>query len=44
MLKAAGGYVVYLKRISIGEVFLDDSLKPGEFRELEKEELRKLSV
>lgn len=43
MIKAAGGYVVYLKRISIGGVSLDSGLCPGEFRKLTKEELKILS-
>lgn len=42
MLKAVGCYVVYLKRISIGEVALDESLKPGQCRELYREEWEKL--
>ena len=42
MLKAVGCYVVYLKRISIGEVMLDESLKKGQYRVLTKEEIRKL--
>lgn len=29
MLKAVGCYVVYLKRISIGELTLDESLEKG---------------
>lgn len=31
--------VIYLKRLAIGEVFLDDSLKPGECRPLTPEEI-----
>lgn len=42
MLKAAGCYVVYLKRISIGGVMLDTSLKEGQYRELTEEEIKKL--
>lgn len=34
MIRAIGGYVVYLKRISIGNLVLDEGLQPGEFREL----------
>lgn len=34
MIRAVGGYVVYLKRISIGDLVLDEGLKPGGFREL----------
>lgn len=44
MIKAAGGFVVYLKRISIGGVMLDESLQPGEFRRLREEELKKLTT
>lgn len=33
-IRAIGGYVVYLKRISIGNLVLDEGLQPGEFREL----------
>lgn len=39
MLKAAGCYVVYLKRIAIGNVELDENLAPGEYRPLTVEEL-----
>lgn len=42
MLKAVGCYVVYLKRISIGGLMLDESLKRGEYRELTKEEVKYL--
>lgn len=42
MLKAVGCYVVYLKRVSIGEVLLDESLKKGQYRAVTQEELRKL--
>lgn len=42
MIKAAGGYVIYLKRISIGGVALDKQLKSGEFRKLDSKELGKL--
>ncbi|BCN32571.1 pseudouridine synthase [Anaeromicropila herbilytica] len=42
MLKAVGCYVVYLKRISIGSVSLDPSLKLGEYRELIIEEVQRL--
>ena len=40
MLKAVGCYVVYLKRISIGEVMLDESLKKGQYRELTETEIQ----
>lgn len=42
MLKAVGCYVVYLKRVSIGKLMLDESLQPGEYRELQPEELKRL--
>lgn len=42
MLKAVGCYVVYLKRISIGELMLDESLKSGEYRLLTEVEIEKL--
>jgi 16S rRNA pseudouridine516 synthase len=35
-------HVDYLKRLSIGEVLLDETLKPGEYRQLTKEEIEKL--
>ena len=44
MLKAVGCYVVYLKRVSIGGLMLDESLKKGEYRSLTKEEIQKLFV
>lgn len=40
MLKSAGCYVIYLKRISIGALELDDSLAMGEYRELSDEEIK----
>lgn len=39
MIKAAGCYVVYLKRVSIGNLPLDEGLKPGEFRKLTRKEM-----
>ena len=42
MLKAVGCYVVYLKRVSIGKLMLDESLHPGQYRELQPEELKRL--
>ena len=42
MLKAAGCYVVYLKRVSIGGIQLDERLAPGEFRPLRQEEFQSL--
>lgn len=34
MLKAVGCCVIFLKRISIGDIVLDPDLKPGEFKEI----------
>lgn len=42
MIAACGGKVEYLKRISIGNLKLDDSLKLGEFRFLSDEEVSML--
>ncbi len=39
MFEAVGKEVVYLKRISMGGLKLDDSLKPGEYRALTEEEI-----
>lgn len=39
MFNAVGANVVSLKRLRIGELFLDDSLAPGESRELSDDEL-----
>ncbi|MGH4119371.1 pseudouridine synthase [Clostridium sp.] len=39
MLKAVGCYVVYLKRVSIGGLILDESLKKGQYRSLTEEEI-----
>ncbi len=44
MLAAVGKPVSRLKRISIGGLMLDDSLKPGEFRELTLEEKNSLFI
>lgn len=44
MIKALGCEVFYLKRISIGGIVLDPALKPGEYRELTKEELHELGI
>lgn len=43
MFKAVGSTVVELKRLRIGPVWLDESLKPGEYRELADEEVVLLS-
>lgn len=39
MLEAVGCKVVYLKRMSMGRLKLDEALKPGEYRPLTQEEL-----
>ena len=43
MFAAVGLTVTYLKRISMGAVALDDSLKPGEYRRLTDEEVKSLT-
>ncbi len=42
MMLAEGCRVIYLKRLEIGGVKLDDSLKPGEYRELTEAEYDRL--
>ena len=42
MFQAVGKPVMYLKRISLGSLILDESLSPGEYRKLTKEELKML--
>lgn len=42
MFQAVGKPVLYLKRLSMGSLVLDEALKPGEFRALTKEEIRTL--
>lgn len=42
MLKAVGCYVVYLKRISIGGLILDESLAKGQYRFLTEVEIKNL--
>lgn len=42
MLKAIGCYVVYLKRVSIGALSLDENLRKGQYRALTMDELRLL--
>ena len=42
MFEAVGKRVVYLKRISMGPLELDESLELGEYRELSDEEIFKL--
>lgn len=43
MFQVIDKQVLYLKRISMGNLFLDENLKPGEFRELTNEEVMNLS-
>ncbi|HLS09410.1 pseudouridine synthase [Lentibacillus sp.] len=42
MFEAVGKKVVYLKRIQMGNIMLDDNLEPGDFRELEDTEVESL--
>jgi len=42
MFESVGKEVIYLKRVSMGKLILDEALSPGEFRELTKEELTKI--
>ena len=42
MFEAVGKKVIYLKRLSMGTLELDNSLKPGEYRTLTEEELQRL--
>ncbi len=42
MMRSIGCCIVYLKRINIGGVPLDEKLAPGEYRELTVEELARL--
>ena len=39
MLKAVGCHVLYLKRVAVGPVTLDENLKRGQYRSLTKEEI-----
>lgn len=43
MIKAIGGEVTYLKRISMGPLVLDEKLEKGSYRELTKDEILKLT-
>ena len=43
MLEAVGNSVVYLKRLRMGKLVLDDKLEPGEYRKLTGSELESLS-
>ena len=42
MFEALGKHVVYLKRLSMGSLYLDGTLPPGAYRPLTKEELERL--
>lgn len=42
MFHAVGKEVIYLKRLSMGNLVLDETLKPGEFRPLTDEEIKNL--
>lgn len=44
MFEAVGKEVLYLKRLSMGSLVLDESLKPGDYRPLTKEELEELCL
>lgn len=44
MIKAVGHEVIYLKRISMAGLDLDENLKLGEYRPLNKEELKSLGA
>lgn len=40
MVKAVGGHVFYLKRFSMAELLLDETLAPGQYRPLTRDELQ----
>ena len=42
MVKAVGSEVLYLKRLTIGPLRLDDTLPSGSYRKLTEEEIRRL--
>jgi 16S rRNA pseudouridine516 synthase len=42
MMSATGHPVLYLKRIAMGGISLDETLEPGEYRKISPEELRRL--
>ena len=42
MFEALGMRVTYLKRVSFGDVFLDENLKLGEYRKLTVAELNSI--
>ena len=44
MMEAVGNEVLFLKRLSMGPLILDETLEPGEYRQLTQEELKQLGV
>jgi len=42
MFETLGCRVIYLKRMSMGSLILDEELKPGEYRPLSEDEILKL--
>lgn len=44
MFYKLGKDVIYLKRVAFGDIMLDESLKEGEYRKLNNEEIKKLSA
>jgi len=42
MFYAVSKNVVYLKRLRMGSLILDENLKPGEYRELTADEIKEL--
>lgn len=42
MFKSVGKEVIYLKRLSMGNIKLDESLEKGQCRKLTEEEIKKL--
>lgn len=44
MFEAVGAEVLYLKRLSMGTLCLDEALKPGQFRPLRQEEITRLKL
>lgn len=43
MFAAVGNKIVYLKRISMGQLKLDEELELGEYKELTDDDLEKLN-
>lgn len=42
MFEAVGKQVIYLKRLSMGSLVLDEQLSPGEYRKLTKDEIERI--